>query len=219
MKSYIFGYTFSGLPMTAYHFGSSGNSALIIGGVHGDEYEGVIASLFLLKAFSSSFPYKLNLTLIPLFNVDGILKKQRKNANNVDLNRNLPTNDWSPHVAKEKYFPGLKANSEPENQALVQWLEKNKPKLIISLHSWENALLNTNGDCHPEVEILSQKTGYKITEFIGYPTPGSLGTYSGLERKIPTITYEFKKNLPTNKILQVHVPAIQEALKATEKRI
>ena len=36
----------------------------------------------------------------------------------------------------------------------------------------------------------SQITGYKVEESIGYPTPGSFGTYCGIERNIPTITLE-----------------------------
>ncbi|MCB0342497.1 MAG: succinylglutamate desuccinylase/aspartoacylase family protein [Pseudobdellovibrionaceae bacterium] len=217
MKSFIFGQTSLGLPIVGHRFGSSGPKVLILGGVHGDESEGVIASGGLVNMFYSSFTYRLQLTLIPMFNTDGVIRCRRKNAQGVDLNRNLPTNDWTSEVAEEKYFPGLSANSEPENQALVNWLDKHKPQLIISLHSWK-PLLNTNGNCQPEAEIISKRTGYEIKDSIGYPTPGCLGTYCGLERDMPTLTYEIQRELPAKEILKIHVPAIAEALKTTEDR-
>lgn len=218
MKSFAFGKTALNLPIIAYEFGlKTDPPVLILGGVHGDEHEGVMAAQNLLGAFLKLFDYKLFVTLIPIFNLDGLLKKQRKNARDVDLNRNLPTQDWSPEWTKEKYFPGKEANSEPENQALVNWIKKNSPLFILTWHSWF-PLLNTNGDCEPEAKEISKQTGYKVTDHIGYPTPGSLGTYSGMERKIPTLTYELERNLSPEKIVKIHVPAVLKALKMTEKR-
>lgn len=215
-KAFHFGHTSDGLTIPAYKFGSKGPEVLVIGGVHGDEIEGIIAANGLLQKFSDSFPYKLNLTLIPIFNLDGALRSQRKNAREIDLNRNLPTQDWTPEVAKKKYNPGPNPCSEPENQALVDYIKTNQPTFIITLHSWK-PMLNTNGDCAQVAQKISDHTGYIITDDIGYPTPGSLGTYCGLERQIPTITYEFERFLPAEKILNQHVPAIIEGLKVLEQ--
>ena len=71
----------------------------------------------------------------------------------------------------------------------VSWLTTLAPAFILSLHSWK-PLLNVNGACRPEAEAIASRTGYIIEESIGYPTPGCLGTYTGLERAIPTLTYE-----------------------------
>lgn len=215
LQSYIFGKTSQGLAIPAYKFGSTGPEILIIGGVHGDEVEGITAAHALLDRFATDFPFKLNLTLIPIFNIDGALMNQRKNARQIDLNRNLPTQDWTPDVAKEKYNPGPSANSEPENQALVSYIQNRKPKFIITLHSWK-PMLNVNGDCEKVAKAISQHTGYVITDDIGYPTPGSLGTYTGLERQIPTITYEFERGVTNPYIKDVHIPAIMEGLKTLE---
>lgn len=217
MKSFKFGETSQKLPIVGYDFGSSGPRVLILGGVHGDEYEGVIAANGLLSHFIEDFTYKLQLTLVPMFNLDGVIMSQRKNARHVDLNRNLPTSDWTANVPEEKYFPGPEACSEPENKALVSWLEQNKPDMIFSLHSWK-PLLNTNGRCQQEAEVISKLTGYEIKESIGYPTPGCLGTYCGLERDMPTITYEIERGLGAEDIIKTHTPAILEALKVTEER-
>jgi len=216
MKSFVFGYTSTGLPIPAYQWNINAPHVLILGGVHGDEIEGVQAAYGLLDQFIKNFPYKLKLTLVPAFNLDGVLLKTRQNKNGIDLNRNLPTQDWNSHVSTPRYHPGPFANSETENQHLVRFLEKEKPRIIYSLHSW-NPLLNVNGKCRKEAEAIHRLTQYPIQEDIGYPTPGCLGTYCGLERDIPTLTYEIQRGLKGEEILKTHVPAILEALKVTEK--
>lgn len=215
MNSFLFGKTSSQLPILGYRFGDSGPNVLILGGVHGDEVEGVIAAHGLLLRYSKQFDLQLQLTIVPGFNLDGVLAKTRVNARGVDLNRNLPTQDWNPEAFNKRYPPGPSANSEPENQALVSFLKENQPKLIISLHSWK-PLLNVNGDCISAAKAIHQLTGYSIEESIGYPTPGCLGTYAGIENQMPTITYEIERGLPAEKILEVHIPAVHEALKVSQ---
>lgn len=217
MKSFVFGSSALGMGIPAYEFGTSGKpEVLILAGVHGNETEGVVAAYGLLKSFSASFDFALKLTLIPEFNVDGVLLKTRQNGNGVDLNRNLPTKDWNPKAFDEKYPPGPSACSEPENKALVEFLEKKAPRIIFSLHSW-HPLLNVNGDCLAEAQEIHKAIGYEIKEEIGYPTPGCLGTYAGLERKMPTLTYEIERGQNPEAVLKMHVPAILSALKVSEK--
>ena len=216
MKTQIIGYSVSNLPIVSYEWDGGGAfHILILSGVHGDEVEGLYVSHALMGGLAKNFPYKIKLTLIPMLNPDGVLQKKRTNANKVDLNRNLPTKDWSPHIAKEKYHPGPHANSEPENQALIGWLASNKVDFVISLHSFK-PMINVNGDCSPLADILSKETGYKIEKDIGYPTPGSLGTYLGKERSIPTITYEVERGSSFQTAIQLNVPAIKKALMASQ---
>lgn len=217
MKTRSFGNSALGLPLIAHEFRGDGPSILILGGVHGDESEGVVAAEGLLDSLLRSFPYRLNVTLWPRFNSDGVLLRTRGNGHGVDLNRNLPTKDWSPEVATPRYHPGPAAGSEPENQALMKLLKEAPPRFLLSLHSW-HPVLNVNGDCLPEAESLARSTGYRIDTDIGYPTPGCLGTYAGLERNIPTLTYEIERGLSPGEVLRVHVPAILEMLKVCEGR-
>ncbi|MCS6838481.1 MAG: M14 family zinc carboxypeptidase [Bdellovibrionaceae bacterium] len=207
-----------GLPIENYQFTPSPHikskrRLLILGGVHGDETEGVTVALGLLNEFLKDYPYAITTSLIPRFNVDGVLLKTRSNYNGVDLNRNLPTKDWTPHCDNPRYFPGPKPLSEPENQALVTYLDQYQPHLILSLHSWY-PVINVNGECLKEAEILQKHTHYKIEKDIGYPTPGSLGTYAGLERNMPTITYEIERGAPLTNCLKLHIPAIQAMIRA-----
>lgn len=215
MKCKTIGHSVSGLPLVTYEFGFSEPKVLIIGGVHGDEIEGVSLALALLDRWLVQFDLRLNIMLLPMMNVDGVLRKTRVNANGVDLNRNLPTKDWTPEVLNPRYPPGPSASSEPENKALVKLIEEFKPQWILNLHSWK-PMLNTNGNCEPLASRLHQLTGYPIEPTVGYSTPGCLGTYSGIERKIPTITYEIERGLSTENILKIHCTSICEALKVLE---
>ena len=190
---------------------------LILGGVHGDEIEGIWGGFALLQSFTDSFDFDLALTLVPCLNIDGMLHRERRNINKVDLNRNMATRDWTSEVATARYFPGLQANSEPETRALISCLEIFKPNLIISLHSWK-PMLNVNGDCQAEAQAIADHTGYVIEETIGYPTPGCLGTFAGIERNMPTITYEIERGLDQLSVLKIHIPAIRMALKVAELR-
>jgi protein MpaA len=215
---FVFGKTAIGLPIPAFRWEAGGPEILLLGGVHGDETEGVVCAHGVLEALlSGGAAFKLNLTVVPAFNLDGVLAKSRVNGNGVDLNRNLPSNDWNPQAFNERYPPGPHANSEPENQALVRFLAERKPRFITSLHSWK-PMLNVNGDCGPEAQAIHALTGYAIEPSIGYPTPGSLGTYAGIERAMPTLTYEIERGMAPRDVLRVHVPAVLAGLKASEQR-
>lgn len=216
-QTFIFGHTASGLPIVAYRFGASGAKVLVLAAVHGNEPEGADLALSLVDEFSKSYGLRLCLTVVPQFNLDGLIRGTRVNARGVDLNRNLPTRDWTPEIRNPRYPPGPSANSERENQALVAWLDTNRPKMIFSLHSY-HPMLNVNGDCRPEAETLHRHLGYPIVEDMGYPTPGCLGTYCGLERNMPTLTYEIERGLKTPEIIRVHRPALIDAMKVSQER-
>lgn len=221
MNTKTIGYTVQKKPIFCWSWKTQDSSSLpyilILGGVHGDEVEGVTGAFGLYDEFSKNYSLGLNLDIIPCLNWDGLFLRTRQNANGIDLNRNLPSQDWSATFEKVKYYPGKSPSSEPENQALMQLLKSHSYSFIMTLHSW-HPLLNTNGDCHPIVTVLHEHTGYKIKPDIGYPTPGSLGSY-GLEHHIPVLTYEFEKGMDPSEIICKHIPAIKMALKAYEEQI
>ncbi|MFN7454059.1 MAG: M14 family zinc carboxypeptidase [Pseudobdellovibrionaceae bacterium] len=215
MQSFIFGKSSEGLPIPAFVFGQGPYHVLVLGGVHGDETEGTTAAWGLYEKLHQAFDYQLKVTLVPMLNIDGVIHKTRQNARGIDLNRNMATKDWSPEIKGPRYQPGPAPNIEPETQALAAFVDQQKPHLIVSLHSW-HPVLNVNGACESEAQVLSQWTGYKVDTDIGYPTPGCLGTYAGLERQSPTITYEIERGQKTPEILKMHVPALLELFKSLE---
>lgn len=174
----------------------------LMAGVHGDEVEGVNVVAQLFSWLKSQDNLNFPLVLIPIVNVDGHKAGTRVNANGVDLNRNLDTDCWTSEVSEKKYYPGPTALSEPENQYLVDLFNKFPPGLILSIHSWK-PLVNFNGDCLDVAEFLSKRNGYEVLADIGYPTPGSLGTYGPAKLNCPVLTFEcpvFSEELDLNKI-------------------
>jgi protein MpaA len=162
----------------------------LIGGVHGDEVEGVYVLKELFSWLKLEHGLKdLPMIVIPILNVDGYRTQTRVNAHSVDLNRNLPTKDWSAKFSQPKYNPGPKPLSEPENQFLVKLFEKYRPGFIISFHTWK-PILNYNGNCQDVAEYLNKFNNYEMAGDIGYPTPGSLGTYAVEKYQAPVLTFE-----------------------------
>ncbi len=167
---------------------------LIIGGVHGDEPEGVWLCEKLLEHLRGvSSPTHQDWVLIPCLNPDGFKKRQRTNANGVDLNRNFPSSDWNPTAKELRYFPGPKPGSELETQAVIEAIDTFNPRLIIHCHSWKPSIIYTASTVPKEAEILSRASGYELQSDIGYPTPGSLGQYGYFQRSIPVICIEEKE--------------------------
>lgn len=191
-----------------------GKRTLLVGGVHGNETEGVRFMEEFAREFAldhSTSPVSCSIYVVPVFNPDGFLNFKRGNANDVDLNRNMPTQDWSDKFTEAKYFPGNHACSEPETGIMMKLIREYKPDFIISFHSWK-PMININGPAMPFAEIMKKKIDMKIVEDIGYPTPGSLGTYAGWERHIPTITLEFERGVALDSIYGYARDAVLETL-------
>lgn len=192
---------------------------LFLGGVHGDEKEGVWLLERMREKWTRHFPYKnVGAVLWAQVNPDGVHRLARWNANNIDLNRNLPTKDWTPEIKNPRYPPGSAPASEPENKALVALIEKVKPIAILSAHSFSQYQVNVNGPAMEWGSSLAAVCKYPVTEDIGYPTPGSLGTYAGKERQIPTITLEIERDLPRERVLALHEAVMEEALRFWNER-
>ena len=67
-------------------------------------------------------------------------------ADGVDINRNFAAhwgldNEGSSPVSSSATFRGTAPNSEPETQALVEFIEKNDFKFVISYHTYGNLIL------------------------------------------------------------------------------
>jgi murein peptide amidase A len=210
------GNSITGADIMMVQLGDGPIKILVLGGVHGDESEGF---LFLekyieeLEKGSVSLPEGISLYMIPRMNPDGCSVLRRTNQKNVDLNRNMPTADWIGDFANVRYYPGDHAGSEVESKILVHLITEIEPACIISMHSYENAMVNFNGDSEDLAIAMSQKNGLPPKGDIGYPTPGSLGTYAGWERNIPTITLEIFRTQEPDAVWKQHLEGFQEGLR------
>lgn len=168
----------------------AGKYLYLIAGTHGDEVEGVYVLQQLYNWLKVEHSIKdLPIIVIPILNVDGYRAQTRVNAHAVDLNRNYPCSTWTAKAKKEKYNPGPSACSEPENVFLVKLFEKFNPGLIISFHSWK-PMINYNGDTKDVAEFIASYNSYVAVGDVGYPTPGSLGTYVPEVFNAGVITFE-----------------------------
>ncbi|WP_412462507.1 M14 family murein peptide amidase A [Halobacteriovorax sp. RT-2-6] len=161
----------------------------LMAGVHGDEIEGVHCLKEIFSWLKTEVETDLPLVVIPIVNKDGVNAGTRVNANGVDLNRNLPTQSWESEFEEDKYNPGSAPLSEPENQFLNKLFNEYPPAFILSIHSWK-PIVNYNGDCKDVAQLLAKHNNYPIADDIGYPTPGSLGTYGSVELGAPVLTFE-----------------------------
>lgn len=171
---------------------------LVIGVFHGDEPQGK----FLIEKYYETHK-NTNLLLLPCLNETGYQKGTRKNSNGVDLNRNFPTKNWELTNIEDDYFGGNSPASEEETKFVIDVVEKYSPKLILTLHA-PYKIVNYDGgeDARVISEKISGIIGYPVEKNIGYPTPGSFGTWAGIERKIPIITLELDETVDVEKLVE-----------------
>jgi murein peptide amidase A len=177
------------------------NPIILIGGVHGDEPEGVALAEATLSWLKSNTQKKLApWIVIPCLNPDGFTKNDRTNGHGVDLNRNYPSRDWSPVALKPRYNPGPHPASEPEIRAIVSLIQSVQPRMIIHCHSWEPCIVYAGDPARTDAEALGRSSGYEVKDDIGYPTPGSLSRYGWHDNKIPIICVEEREKISLEKV-------------------
>ncbi len=183
--------------------GDKNAKALIIGVFHGDEPQGK----YLIDEYIKTNSTK-GLLFIPCLNPDGLHLGKRTNANGVDLNRNFPTKNWGKNEgenatcndANTDYYGGKSGGSEIETQFLIDTIDEFKPQIILTLHA-PYKVVNYDGPAKEISEKISQIINYPVEKSIGYPTPGSFGTYAGIEKQIPTITLELDETCPVEDLI------------------
>lgn len=157
------------------------STVLIIGVFHGDEPEGEYLINNLINDINADFKLLSSSTVlfIPCLNPDGKQVNTRENARGVDLNRDYPTKNQ------------LNPEKEPELETkfILDVLAVYKPDRILTIHA-PYGIINYDGPADKLADEMSSLNGYPVQVDIGYPTPGSFGTYAGKEKKIPVITLE-----------------------------
>jgi murein peptide amidase A len=188
-----YGTSAEGVPLTV-HLPDSGRAGvLILAAIHGDESETTVVVSEALRCLPGG---DLQAAVILCGNPDGLLRGTRGNARGVDLNRNFPTSNWSsdPVCYKSRandardiaLSPGAEPASEPETRALIALIDRLAPRAVVSLHS----ALDDSGASHLGRQ-LSDRCALPFLTEIGYPTPGSMGTWAS-ERGLNLVTLELE---------------------------
>lgn len=216
MKEIILGKSIQDKEIKGYSFGeeNSFNKTLIIGAIHGIEPQSKeVCELYINEIKDKPFFENCYLFIIPCINPDGLALKTRGNANGVDLNRNFPSITWKnvPVSGNQAYYPGVETSSEVETKIIVKLLNEKNFKKIISIHTnhfiqFPNApMINYDGKQSLELaEKLSHVTGLIAKGDIGFPTPGSLGTWVGGELKKISITVELDDTKSGKELYKKH---------------
>lgn len=166
---------------------------------------------------------------IPALNPHGLKNFTRHNHHDVDLNRNMPSQNWQSAKfridgEKNPYYPGDFPASEIETQLLTKLIEGLDFDLIISFHTnhfirFPNPpQVNYDGlGTHKDFAIkLARDTELEFTEDIGYPTPGSLGSYSK-DKGLTCITIEFDDNITAEELNTKYLKAFTENISSLFK--
>ena len=219
------GTSVDGNDIKAFHFGTGANEVLFVGGVHGSDAPSTAAVAQELVAYLSDnpsvVPADVTVTVIPNLNPDGSALSGtagRFNANDVDLNRNFPTSDWQSEPVLHRatldapgevaLSPGTSPGSEPETQALIGLIRELEPEAVVALHS-PLACVDDPNDSELG-QWLAVRSGLPLVPDVGYPTPGSFGTW-GAEQGLPVVTYEFGLITPDEAVRE-QVPVLVELL-------
>lgn len=161
------------------------DNVYLIAAQHGDERNTRRVLEYLLReirALSRDYRNDHRIIMIPNYNPDGYAKNQRTASTGIDLNRDFPTSDGdaeSPRAA--------------ETQAFLQLMRRYPPYVIYNLHQPFRVVLLYPGD-EEIARPFAQLSDYPLGQSVGYPTPGSLGTY-GREKKIPVVTVELSRSM------------------------
>ena len=163
------GTSLNGRVISTYSFGSGAKTIVYTGAIHGDESG--TRSLMLrwvdtLEASVRSIPADKTIVVIPAINPDGVAAGTRTNKHNVDLNRNFDTSDWKEDITtvSNQPFPGGGGSaplSEPESQALANYIGMVKPALVLSYHSIGGLVMsNQSGNSLSLAQTYARLSGY-----------------------------------------------------------
>jgi len=165
----IIGRSVQGRPIEVYRFGAGLHERMIVAGIHGGEEGNTIALADQLIAHLQKnpdlIPENISLFILRSLNPDGEAlgfdERSRFNANGVDLNRNFPPNwqiSWRSQgcVSTDPKTAGSAPGSEPETQAFMAFLVKQKIEALVSYHSSDLGIFPAGEPADPESVGLAQ---------------------------------------------------------------
>jgi protein MpaA len=192
-------------------FGGPGPALLMFGGIHGDEPASVEALIELAPRLAAAAPGGVPVWLVPAVNPDGVAGGRKNSARDVDLNRNFPARSFMTAHAPG-YFPGAAPLSEPETRAIADLVAHEAIAAVVAVHA-PFACVNYDGPAAAWAEAVAAACGWPARANIGYPTPGSLGSWLGIDRGLPVLTLELPPG-PLSRFRRPAAAALDESIRA-----
>jgi hypothetical protein len=217
------GTTLEGRPIVARRYGDrNGVVVLIAAALHGDESSGTqITRAVERAARRGQLPTGVDLWVLPDANPDGSAAGTRQNARGVDLNRNFPTL-WRPLPCPGSYCAGPDAASEPETQALMDFMLLTRPRVAVWWHATGEVVdAARTGVADPDVlRAYAASAGYPIAAVPCGSTTVCTGNATQFGNARIAGATHFVVELPTNgpqlsnATVQRHVSALWAAVDA-----
>jgi hypothetical protein len=213
-----------GRSIVGYKFGAGPSYIVFVGGTHGNETSSVTnlqSWVTYLEDHPEIIPGNRTITIIPILNPDGYAANSRTNANNVDLNRNFPSNNWKqsvimPDKAVNTNGGGTAPLSEPESQALVSYVQSVNPRLVLTYHAKGGVVMpNDSGDSNALAHTYDTNSNLyyaannTTANLFEYDTTGAFEDWLHDKLNIPALLIEhvnmtgseFNRNLPAMKLM------------------
>ena len=229
----VIGKSADGRDITANHYGTGSTEILFVGGIHGGYGWNTALLAYELSDYldtnPTAVPDDVKVTIVPVLNPDGLYKTVgtttgefdrsdvaadtvpgRFNGHNVDLNRNFDC-DWKSNGVwqSKPVSGGSTAFSEPESQAIKNYVEASDPSAVVVWYSAAGGVFASN--CHGGVlsetnvimKVFADASGYPASNsFDFYATTGDMTNWLAKEN-IPAISVlltnhtdtEYQKNL------------------------
>lgn len=205
--AFSIGTSHKGRGITAYRFGAGPSKVILVGALHGNEKSSAYTLISLidhLEANPHQIPANRTVVIIPIVNPDGYATGSRLNANNVDLNRNFGTSNWKSSVTiPGGTYPqggGTHPQSEPESQALGNYVRSQSPRLVLSYHSvGPLAAANEAGDSRSLATTYGKLAripsyGNDANANFDYDTTGAFDDWLAEKYGIPSILIELSSH-------------------------
>lgn len=179
----IIGHSQGGQPLEVYHLGEGETRVLVLGGQHGGPEANTVQLAYRLLAYfqeqPAEVPPNVRLDILPEANPDGLAAGSRQYLSGVDPNRNWGGSDWSPDAADSNGvfrigLGGPEPFSEPETQALRDYVLAVRPALIINYHSRGGFLFGGRTE-----QAAQLSAAYAAASGYYRPTPGAGGGVLG----------------------------------------
>jgi protein MpaA len=179
----LVGRSVEGRPIESVTVGDGPVTVLVIASIHGDESAGtwIVRELVDRLVDQPVWLAGRKLVAVPVVNPDGLAAGTRHNARGVDLNRDFP--------ASNQRRPG-DPPTEPESRALLALIERERPARIVSFHQAANRL-DFDGPAQGLAEAMAAVCPLEVAPMGA--RPGSLGSWAGVDRRIPIVTVELPR--------------------------